>query len=50
MPEEEMVLIILKTKLQVRAWLGGLELSLRLAKFKLIFNIYKVISEDRSLF
>lgn len=34
-----MVLIILKTKMQVRAWLGGLELSLRLAKFKLILNI-----------
>lgn len=45
-----MVLIILKTKLQVRAQLRGLQLSLRVAKFKLIFNIHKEIPEDWSLF
>lgn len=46
--EEELVLIILKTKLQVRTWLGGLELSPKLAKFKLIPN--KERSEGRSVF
>lgn len=45
-----MVLIILKTKLQVRAWLGGLELSLGLAEFKLILSIHKERSEGRSIF
>jgi len=45
-----MLLIILKTKLQVRAWFGGLELSLRLSQFQLILSIHTEKSEGRSIF